>query len=133
MFYLTKTSPKKEMSIFDNFFNREFYMSDMKTDIKETDKEYILTTDLPGVEKNNINLTFEDSTLRIEVNQNVDNETEEDGYIRKERSVMNMSRDFYLDNGDENSIKAKLKDGVLTVTVAKLSEKAAKRKSITIG
>ena len=104
---------------FDSFF-RPFYVdsesSFMKTDIKETDKEYVLDVEMPGFDKKDINLKFESGYITISAKK--DQSEENSRYIRRERAV-SCSRSYYMGDVDEKQIKAKYENGVLVVTVPK--------------
>lgn len=104
---------------FDSFF-RPFYVDSdstfMKTDIKETDKDYVLDVEMPGLEKKNISLKYESGYVTISAKKE---EREEEGkYLRRERAT-SYSRSYYMGDVDEKQIKAKYENGVLTVTVPK--------------
>lgn len=104
---------------FDAFF-RPFYVDSestfMKTDIKETDKSYIMEVEMPGLDKKDINLKFESGYVTISAKKE---ECESDGkYLRRERAT-SYSRSYYMGDVDEKQIKAKYENGVLTVTVPK--------------
>ena len=102
----------------------------MKTDIKENDKEYELTIELPGYKKENVNAELKDGYLIINAN-NEKNEEEKDekGYIRKERYFGSCSRSFFVGkNLKEEDIKAKYDNGVLTLNVPKEVEKLPEEK-----
>lgn len=104
---------------FDSFF-RPFYVdsesSFMKTDIKETDKEYVLDVEMPGFDKKDINLKFESGYITISAKK--DQSEENSRYIRRERAV-SCSRSYYMGDVDEKQIKAKYENGVLSVSVPK--------------
>ena len=104
---------------FESFF-RPFYVdsesSFMKTDIKETDKSYILDVEMPGFDKKDISLKFESGYVTISAKK--ENVNEEGRYIRRERA-QSFSRSYYMGDVDEKQIKAKYENGVLTVTVPK--------------
>lgn len=104
---------------FDSFF-RPFYVdsesSFMKTDIKETDKNYVMDVEMPGLDKKDISLKFESGYVTISAKKE---EHESDGkYLRRERAT-SYSRSYYMGDVDEKQIKAKYENGVLTVTVPK--------------
>lgn len=104
---------------FDSFF-RPFYVdsesSFMKTDIKETDKDYVLDVEMPGFDKKDINLKFESGYITISAKK--DQSEENSRYIRRERAV-SCSRSYYMGDVDEKQIKAKYENGVLSVSVPK--------------
>ena len=104
---------------FESFF-RPFYVdsesSFMKTDIRETDKDYVMDVEMPGFDKKDISLKFESGYVTISAKKQA---TEDGGrYIRRERA-QSYSRSYYMGDVDEKQIKAKYESGVLTVTVPK--------------
>lgn len=116
--------------LFDDFFNDEFFtrwQSPVKADIRETEKEWIIDAEMPGVDKNNINVEVNDGYLTISVDQKNEVNEENENYVRRERFCGNYSRSFYLDNVDQDKIKAAYKDGILTLNLPK-AEPEKKRK-----
>lgn len=134
MYFVKKNEDKRSSFLddFNNFFTGGIFSKDMKTDIEENEKEYTVCVDVPGVDKKDINLSFEDGYLTVSVEQNTENEDKNKSYIRKERSSMSMTRSYYLEYGDENRIKAKLNDGVLKIQIGKVENKIEQKKSISI-
>lgn len=104
---------------FDSFF-RPFYVDSestfMKTDIKETDNAYMLDVEMPGYDKNDISLNFENGYLTISAKKTQKEENAH--YLRKERAV-SCSRSYYMGDVDKEQIKAKYENGVLVVTIPK--------------
>ncbi len=103
---------------FESFF-RPFYMEQestfMKTDISQTDKDYVMEVEMPGFDKKDIELKFESGYITISAKKQADKDT---NYIRRERAV-SCSRSYYMGDVDEKQIKAKYEHGVLTVTIPK--------------
>lgn len=104
-----------------------------KVDVKDLKDSYELTAELPGVNKEDISLSYDNGYLTISANtQEKKDETGEDGkYIRRERRSGSVSRSFYIDNIDEKQTKAEFKDGILTVTLPK-AQPVDNAKHITI-
>ncbi|KRK73976.1 heat shock protein Hsp20 [Lacticaseibacillus nasuensis JCM 17158] len=96
----------------------------LKTDIKETDKSYIAKVDVPGIEKQDIQLNYQDNVLNIGVKKaGFDDHEDKDGnLLMSERHYGSMSRSYRLPNVDEANIKASYDKGVLTITLPKLTE-----------
>jgi len=123
---------KNNFDLFDNFFgNDEFFAKKenlMKTDIKETDNKYIIEMDLPGFDKENINLELNNGYLEISAKQErEENEEENTKYVRKERFYGECSRSFYVgDDITEEDIDAEFKNGILIVNVPKKLESEVK-------
>ena len=115
-----------------NLFN-DFKSNLIKTDIHETDNEYLVEAELPGISKDNIQVTYEDGVLTISGQQQIDtvDEDKKGKLIRSERSLTSVRRQYLLENVKEDEIKASYSDGILKVTLPKDSNKEIK-KSIPI-
>jgi HSP20 family protein len=98
------------------------------TDVVEEDDKVIVTTDLPGVDRENVELNLRDNVLIVSAGKGKEEETEKEGYLRKERSFMRYYREIPLPEGvTEEGANAQLKDGVLTVTLPKTKSLTVKR------
>ena len=115
-----------------NLFN-DFKSNLIKTDIHETDNEYIVEAELPGIPKENIQVTYEDGVLTISGQQQIDivDEDKKGKLIRSERSSTSLRRQYLLENVKEDEIKASYSEGILKLTLPKDSNKEIK-KSIPI-
>jgi HSP20 family protein len=92
----------------------------------EADDAYHVELDVPGVAKDDIELTFEKGTLQI-VAERKESETERKG-LHEERVYGTVTRSLNLSEAvDPDSIQAELSDGVLHVTVAKVPEVQPKK------
>lgn len=120
--------------IFDSMFEEFFLMNneEMKVDIKENEKEYLLEAELPGINKNDINLELRDDILVISAKRKEEIDEEEENYIRKERRYGSISRSFNMNNIDKDKIKAKFDNGILYITLPKLESSIIKSKKIKI-
>ena len=121
---------RNHFDLFDEMFRDPFFEGTeskvMKTDIKEKKDKYLIDIDLPGYEKEDIKMEISDGylTVHASVNKEVDDEKEKGKYVRKERYVGECSRSFYVgDNVTEDEIKAKFKNGTLTIEVPKKEDK----------
>jgi HSP20 family molecular chaperone IbpA len=102
-------------------------------DIYETDEAITVVADMPGVSEDSVELTLEKGVLTI--NGNVDPEVPE-GYslVHAEYRVGDYTRSFTLSNEiNQDAIEATLKDGVLRVTLAKVTEAQTKKISVKAG
>jgi len=97
-------------------------------DIYETDaKEIVLKAELPGLRREDIDLTVENNTLTVRGERRADDGVREDRYHRRERVHGIFSRSFTLPNTvDGAHVKAEYRDGVLTVKLP-LREEAKPR------
>lgn len=88
-------------------------------DIKETDKELVFLVELPGMNREDLEVEVVGEMLTIRGKREEVKE-EKDGYIRRERYQGSFCRSFRLDKPIlENEISATYKDGVLTVRAPK--------------
>lgn len=104
----------------------------LKVDVKEKDKEYLLEVEIPGVEKEDIYLEVKDDILSISVEREEEINEESENYIRRERQFGSFKRSFYVDNVDQENIKAKFKNGVLKVRLPKKEISLSKENRIPI-
>ena len=102
-------------------------------DMSETAKSYKITAELPGIEPENVEVTFEDGLLRISGEKKEEREEDERGYRLSERSYGAFERLIELPSAaNPDKIGAKFKNGVLTVTVAKDGEEKRNVRKISI-
>lgn len=112
-------------SLFESFFNApvfpEFFRNstDLKVDIRDAEKEYILEADLPGLKKEDLHVEFKDNLLTIAVEKNEEIKEEKESYLRRERRMQSIVRSFAFDQVDDEGIKAQYENGVLKVTLPK--------------
>ena len=89
-------------------------------EMTETAKAYKITAELPGMEADDVEVSFEDGMLRIAGEKKEEREENERGYRLSERSYGAFERLIELPAAaDDDKMKAKFRNGVLTVTVAK--------------
>jgi HSP20 family protein len=144
---LVKWTPNADLSrlqhsmnrLFDSFFGGEgqdgsALLSWAPTvDIAETDDEIRLVADIPGMEQKDINLAVKDNTLILKGERQEENKDEKTNYYRNERIFGSFYRSFSLPSMvDVDKVKAKYKDGVLTITMPKVEEARPKEISIDV-
>lgn len=94
------------------------------TDIYEDNDNFKLKLDLPGVEKEDVKITFTDNQISISGERKQINESENSKYHRIERNYGKFYRSFDLPKEiEQDKISAEFKNGQLTITIPK-SEKA---------
>ncbi len=101
----------------------------IRIDVKETDKDFTVQAEIPGVRKEDIHVSVEGSivTLRAEIRQE-DRQTEDEKVLRTERYYGEVSRSFQLPADiDDAAAKAKYDNGVLLLTLPKKSSNAPQR------
>ncbi len=89
-------------------------------DIQETDKQYKISLEVPGVEEKDVQLTLDNDVLIVRGEKRQEQEKKEGGFHRIERAYGSFQRVLNLpDNANQDSIKASFKNGVLTITMDK--------------
>ncbi|MEZ0535815.1 Hsp20/alpha crystallin family protein [Caldicellulosiruptoraceae bacterium PP1] len=115
---------EKEFFDFDDWFDDlaipfEKGPKFMRTDIKETETEYIIEAEIPGAKKDDIKIELYDNRLTIKAEVKHEEKVEKENFIRRERRYGSCQRTFYLDNVKQDDIKAKYEDGILKVVLPK--------------
>ncbi len=96
------------------------FTGSLPVDIQEEDGEYTLTADLPGVEKEEINITGDESKVEIAAESEAEMKEENEKYIRRERRSRSFRRTVaWPQPVDPETISAEYDEGVLTVTAEK--------------
>ena len=119
---------RNTFDVFDDFFENEFFPRKernlMKTDIREQKDKYIIDVDLPGFEKENINVSLENGYLNIHAKVlKKDEDKKEEKFVHRERYFGECSRSFYVgDELEENDIHAEFKNGILKLEIPKKEE-----------
>ncbi len=92
-------------------------------DVVETDDSFVVTADLPGYEKSDIDVRLSGSTLVVSAERSAEEEEAEEGsYVRRERTRESVTRSVRLsERVDPSSTNASYNNGVLTVTLSKES------------
>ena len=144
---LTRWNPLREMDeIFDRF-NRSFGRHPARgegsqelmtvadwaptVDISETEDEYLIKVELPGVPKEDVKVTIHDGVLTLQGERKLEREEKNKKFHRVERAYGSFARSFTLpDNVDGNKVTAEHKDGLLYLHLNKVEE--AKPKSIEV-
>jgi HSP20 family protein len=103
-------------------------------EMTETGKAYKITAELPGIDPDNVDVTFEDGLLRIAGEKKEEREENERGYRLSERSYGAFERLVELPStANPEKIDAKFRNGILTITVAKDGEEKRNVRKISIG
>lgn len=98
-------------------------------DIKEEEDKLVVTTDLPGINKEDVEINLKEDMLEISAKTGKEKETEEEGYLRRERAYTQFYRAVRLPTSvKEEGSTAKMESGVLTITLPKLQIEEPKKK-----
>lgn len=115
-------------NMLDDFFTdswsprRNLLMDSFKIDVQDNEGEYLVEAEVPGVQKNEIQLSLIEGKLKIAIQKEEVKEEEKKNYVHKERRVSSAQRTVILSDADPEGISAKLEDGVLKVSLKKKSK-----------
>ena len=122
-------------SVFDNFLYPSLLPSDggahatwnPVVDIYEGEGNYVVTAEIPGVDKKDIEIDVEGRVLTLRGERSSDGEVTEGHYYRRERRHGKFERTFSLPaDVDADKIDASFKDGILTIEIPKPEERQPK-------
>lgn len=100
-------------------------------DISETEKEYLIRAELPGLKKEDVKVTLSDGAITIEGERKQQKEEKNERFHRVESSYGSFTRTFSLpDNIKADAVRCESKDGVLTVHIPKTEQKKPKEIAI---
>lgn len=103
------------------------------TNITDEGNQYTVSTELPGLDKGDIEITVRDGVLEIKGEQKNEYEDKKEGYVRKEYHSSSYHRRFTIpENIDEDKIDAKLEKGILTLKLPKKEGEKKETKKIEI-
>jgi len=140
--FLTKYNPVSALDTLFDTFDREFFPTlsrffetreeDFRVpmaNIYERDNEYVITMEMPGVSKKNVDVSIDGDNLII-TGEKVE-KLDSKGLLRREIRAEKFRRSFLLDgNIDRDKIKAKMEDGILRVTLPKKAESVGRKVDI---
>ena len=127
---------KNFSDIMDEFFNdvvrsnRDSFIPGI--DISETDNQFQITAELPGMDKDNIDISLDNGRLSISGERKFEKEEEGKKFHRVETRYGSFNRSFQLpDNVDEESIQASYENGLLNISIDKAEDKVKKKIEIS--
>jgi HSP20 family protein len=104
-----------------NFFGDSMPVNSCRTDIRDDGDKYVMESELPGFEKEDIKLDINGTQLTIaaEHSTNNDEKDEKGNYIRRERTFGSYKRSFDVSDVDTEAISVAYKNGILTLELPK--------------
>lgn len=146
MFGLTPYENKKNQVIinrprdmFDYFFGDDFFpaftngfTANFNADIKDIGNEYVVEAEMPGLTKDDIKLDLNGDVLTISAEKKEESSDGRGNYIRRERRYGTYTRSFRFEDVRKDEICAKFDNGILRVTLPKLTQADEQRKTIDI-
>lgn len=132
------SSLQSEMNrMFEDFFNQPFGLSIQRArpqavvpalDVKEDEQNIVVTAELPGIERKDIEISVHEDMLEIRGHKSEERKKDEENYHMVERSYGAFSRRIALPcEVDSEQAEATMQDGVLTLRLPKAGPKAGKK------
>lgn len=123
---------KRFSDIMDEFFNDALNAGNgnfvPSIDISESDDKFLITAELAGMNKDDIDISLENGRLTISGERNFKHEEEGKTFHRVETKYGSFNRSFQLpDNVDEDSVEASYENGLLNITIDKAEDKVKKQ------
>ena len=105
---------------------------DLSTDIKDTKDKYVINMDIPGMEKDNIDVEVRNNTLLVSGERKNENEEKNANYYKQERSFGYFSQSLPLpQDADSSAIAVNYNKGVLKIEIPKLAKANSKQQEST--
>ncbi len=102
-------------------------------DLREEGDRFLVQAELPGMTKEDVTIETDGNVLRITAQKAQEVEEKREGYIRRERGSMRFHRQIRLpENVDRDRIKAKLENGVLEISLPRMTAEAGKKNKIEV-
>ena len=104
----------------------------IRMDVEETDKDYLVMADIPGMKKEDIKVAIEGNTVSIQAQKSEEKEQKEGGnVVRRERYLGQQYRSFTLPQEiDDKNAQAEYENGVLKLSLPKKSGSVSKTLAI---
>ena len=126
-------------NLFDNF-ERKFFgntaanLPAFRTDIRDQGDKFLLEAELPGFDKEDIQLELTDGilTIKAEHKENSDEKNDKGEFVRRERRYGSFSRTFDVSGIDESAITASYKSGILELSLPKQAPVVPASRQISI-
>ena len=117
--YYRSNVSKSMFDLFDDFFNESrTVLRNFKVDVQDLKDKYVVEAELPGLDKKDINIKFENDYLTISINKEEES-TEDKKYMYKERTEFSSERSMYLPDVDPKKLSATFNNGILEITLNK--------------
>jgi HSP20 family protein len=102
-------------------------------DLVESEDDFVLRADLPGLSESDVKIELEDNVLTISGERKAEHEERKEGYYRVERASGSFSRSLTLPEGvNPEAVSARFDEGVLEVRVPKPEQRKPRKVAISV-
>jgi len=129
------------MNEFDRYVDRQLARpswaagseKNLAVDVAENDESYVVKASVPGINPEDVEITFEDEVLTIKGEISNESEKEEENFHIRERWYGSFGRSLrFPANVDAEAIEATYENGILTLDVPKVEEEQPKRIEVKV-
>jgi len=104
-----------------------------RMNIQDKGDSYFITAELPGMNKENLNIIVEDNVITIKAKSTTEREEKDENYLLKERGAYSFERCFELaEDIKTEAVHGEMKDGVLHLTIPKMEPTQKKVHKVTL-
>ena len=116
-------------------FSDDMSENSCRTDIRDEGDRYIIESELPGFNKEDISVDISDGYMTVSAEHSTENDEKDDkgNYIRRERSYGSFRRSFDISDVDADHISAEYKNGVLEMILPKTQTTKPETRRLTVG
>ena len=117
-----------------DFFGSKMPLNNCRTDIRDDGDKYVMESELPGFDKEDIKLDINGSQLTIAAEHTEKNDEKDDkgNYIRRERTFGSYKRSFDIGDVNTDAISAEYKNGILIIELPKKAPESPVAKRLEI-
>jgi HSP20 family protein len=136
---LVRWEPVRELRLLNSLFDTPTFPQSASRrwipaiDLVETEGEFVLRADLPGLSEQDVSIELEDNVLTLSGERKSEHEERKQGYYRVERSSGSFRRTLTLPEGvDAEAVKATFDRGVLEIRVPKPEQRKPRKVQINV-
>ena len=105
----------------------------LRLDLVDNEDEFVATVDVPGFERDDIEVRVSDQTLSIDASREEEREESDERYLKRERHHRTLRRSIEIpEDVDEDAVSARIKNGVLTITMPKSADEDSRAVEIDV-
>ena len=134
--YTNAVTRRNYMSPFASDFFRSFFEpgtpAGFRVDVKDEGDRFLMEAELPGARKEDVKVTVEKGVMTISVGTDAETEQKNGNYVYRERRYGAVQRAFSLEGVREDGISGEYRDGILYLTLPKITENIPAKREIEI-
>ena len=102
-----------------------------RTNVQETENAYVLTLEMPGLSREDVEVSYENDTLIVKGEKEEKSESKEDKGVVRREYYSRFERSFNVHGIDAEQVAAKMENGILVVTLPKSRERLGRKINVS--